>query len=82
MAISSGHTRVKRYKKKDDGNYIQQSEWTHADSVELSNGLTLDDLVNHDEKGSLRILFNLYAWNDWKESFEYHGTADYKEDLW
>ena len=43
MAILSGHKRRKRTVADSNGNHILVSEWTHADSVELKNGLTLEE---------------------------------------
>ena len=41
MSISSEHKRRKKTVADANGNHIPVSEWTHADSVELPNGLTL-----------------------------------------
>jgi hypothetical protein len=43
MAILSDYKRRKRTVADENGNHIPVSEWTHADSVELSNGLTLEE---------------------------------------
>lgn len=48
---------------------------------EIGHGITLDALMN-DDNGSLRIAFNLYALNEWKQNFKYIGTQEFKEDLW
>ena len=48
----------------------------------IGHGFTLKSLTEEDEKGSLRIAFNLYSLNDWKQSFQYKGTQEFKEDLW
>ena len=42
MAILSGRKRFKDYLKTDSG-YILTSRYTHADSVEMPNGKTLDE---------------------------------------
>jgi hypothetical protein len=47
----------------------------------IGHGITLDALMK-DDNGSLRIAFNLYALNEWKQSFKYVGTQEFKEDLW
>ena len=46
MAISSEHKRRKRTITDASGNHIPVSEWTHADSVELPNGLNLAESEN------------------------------------
>ena len=38
--------------------------------------------LTEDEKGSLRIAFNLYSLNEWKKNFNYIGTQEFKEELW
>lgn len=48
----------------------------------IGHGITLKDLTDNDPVGSLRMLFNLYSWNDWKSTFAYEGNSIYKEDLW
>ena len=45
MAILSEHERRKRTVADENGNHIPISEWTHADSVELPNGLNLAESV-------------------------------------
>ena len=47
----------------------------------MGHGMTLQALVD-DDNGSLRPLFNLISLNDWKQSFKYQGTQDFKEELW
>ena len=41
MAIKDGFKKYKRYIRLDDGNYILDSEWTHAATVEFDDGKTL-----------------------------------------
>lgn len=47
----------------------------------MGHGVNIEALVN-DEKGAIRPLFNLISLNDWKQSFEYIGTQQFKEELW
>lgn len=49
---------------------------------EIGHGITLDDLVNNDPKGGLRLLVSIYSLDRWRKNFEYIGTDIYKEDLW
>ena len=44
MGILSGFKKFKRYIRTGD-NYILDSEWTHAETVEMSDGSTLDDTI-------------------------------------
>lgn len=48
----------------------------------IGHGITLKALTEDDENGSLRIAFNLYALNEWKQNFTYKGKREFKEDLW
>ena len=48
----------------------------------IGHGITLKNLCEDDPKGDLKMLFNLYALNEWKKNFKYEGTSAYKEDLW
>ena len=41
LAIKDGFKKYKRYIRLDDGNYILDSEWTHAATVEFDDGKTL-----------------------------------------
>ena len=43
MSISNGHLRYKRHIKQEDGSYKLVSHWTSAETVELANGLTLEE---------------------------------------
>lgn len=47
----------------------------------MGHGVNVEALVN-DEKGAIRPLFNLISLNEWKQSFEYIGTQQFKEELW
>ena len=49
---------------------------------EIGHGLTLKNLTDDDENGSLRMCFNLYSLAKWAKNFEYAGNDQYKEDLW
>lgn len=42
MSILSGFLKTKKYRKKDDGNYQLQSEWTSSETVEMADGNTLE----------------------------------------
>lgn len=42
MSILSGFLKTKKYRKKDDGNYQLQSEWTSSETVEMGDGNTLE----------------------------------------
>ena len=71
----------------DSDDHINHQTKAVRDSVEkmchrIGHGITLKNLVEDDANGSLRMLFNLYSLNDWKKSFEYRGTEEFKEDLW
>ena len=46
----------------------------------IGHGITLDDLLK-DEKGSLRMIFNLYALDVWRKNFVYRGNNLFKEEL-
>lgn len=46
MAILSGYEKYKRHLKVDDENYKLVSEWTHADTVEMTDGKSLSDFSN------------------------------------
>ena len=43
MSISNEHLRYKRHIKQEDGSYKLVSHWTSAETVELANGLTLEN---------------------------------------
>lgn len=82
MAILSEHKRRKRTVATADGNHIPVSEWTHADSVELSNGLTLDDSKveltqeEYDSLGDEKLTNNVEYWiTDASGSSEILGNA-------
>lgn len=46
MAITPGYKKFKRYIFQEDENYILDSEWTHASTVELDGGKTLDQKMS------------------------------------
>lgn len=50
--------------------------------AKIGHGMTLKNLCEDDPKGDLKMLFNLYALNEWKQSFEYIGNTQFKESLW
>ena len=71
----------------DSDDHINNQTKAVKDAVEkickeVGHGITLKNLVEDDTNGSLRMLFNLYSLNDWKKSFKYRGTEEFKEDLW
>lgn len=50
---------------------------------EIGHGITLDHLINHDEKGGLRLLCSIYSLDKWRKNFEFHPNANsFKEELW
>lgn len=48
----------------------------------IGHGLTLKNLTDDDENGSLRMCFNLYSLNEWRKNFKYIGSDVFKEELW
>ena len=48
----------------------------------IGHGITMKNLCEDDPKGDLKMLFNLYALNSWKENFKYEGNTSFKEELW
>jgi len=46
MSILSGYEKYKRHLKIDDENYKLVSEWTHADTVEMSDGSSLTQKID------------------------------------
>ena len=48
----------------------------------IGHGITLRNLCDDDPKGDLKMLFNLYSLNEWKQNFCYEGNDIYKEELW
>jgi len=48
----------------------------------IGHGLTLKDLVEDDEVGKRRRIFNLYSLNEWRINFKYTGNDIFKTDLW
>lgn len=49
---------------------------------EIGHGLTLKNLTDDDENGSLRMCFNIYALDKWRKTFTYEGNTKFKEELW
>lgn len=47
----------------------------------IGHGITLQSLVD-DEKGGLRMIFNLYVLDEWRKNFEYAGNKLFKTELW
>lgn len=45
MGIISGFIKTKRYRKLADGSYKAQSEWTHSDTIEMTDGTTLTEKI-------------------------------------
>ena len=71
----------------DHQNHINNQPLAVRESVNkicdrLGHGITLEALTNDDDNGGLRMLFNLYALDDWRKSFEYKGNNIFKEELW
>lgn len=48
----------------------------------IGHGLTLNDLIYNDPKGTLRTCFNIYSLNDWIQNMRYEGNNLFKESLW
>lgn len=48
---------------------------------EIGHGITLQHLLD-DEKGSLRMLFNLYSLDKWRKEYKYEGNNSFKVELW
>lgn len=66
MSILSGYEKYKRHLKIDDENYKLVSEWTHADTVEMSDGSSLTQKID-----------NMSAQTDALVGNEYDSTAIY-----
>lgn len=69
-----------------DDNIINQPKAVQDDveriCKKIGNGITLKNLIYDDPKGDLKMLFNLYALNEWKKDFSYQGDDAVKEELW
>ena len=50
--------------------------------LEIGHGLTLKNLTEDDENGSLRMCFNIYSLDKWRKAFIYQGNNLFKNDLW
>lgn len=48
----------------------------------IGHNMSMKDLVENDEKGQKRQLFNLFSLNEWRVNFKYVGNDIFKEDLW
>ena len=60
MGILSGFIKTKRYRKTDSG-YKIQSEWTHSDTVEMSDGTTLTEKMASHSHSDVRSTDNTYT---------------------
>lgn len=49
---------------------------------EIGYGLTLEELVENDDNGSRRLIFNLYSLNKWRINFKFSNKLLLKESLW
>ena len=47
----------------------------------IGHGITLQSLID-DEKGGLRMIFNLYVLDEWRKNFKYEGNKLFKTELW
>ena len=88
MVVTNGKIKTvtvsNRQELSDD--HIKNQSRAVKDAVEkvcqkIGHGMSIKALTE-DEKGSLRIAFNLYSLNEWKKNFKYIGTQEFKEDLW
>ena len=48
----------------------------------IGHGITLKHLIEDDEKGKLRLIFNLYSLDNWRKNFKPNYQSSYKVDLW
>ena len=48
----------------------------------IGHNLSIKQLVENDDKGQKRQIFNLYSLNEWRINFKYSGNDIFKEDLW
>ena len=74
-------------RKKLDPSHIYNQSTAVKDSVEnvckeIGHGLNIHELVENDETGKRRMLFNLFSLNKWRTSFKYVGNDIFKEELW
>ena len=66
----------------------EEKLWSHVKEAveklceEIGHGLTLKNLTDDDENGSLRMCFNIYALDKWRKTFTYEGNTKFKEELW
>lgn len=70
----------------NDDKHINNQSTAIKEAVEkacerIGHGITLQSLVD-DEKGGLRMIFNLYALDEWRKNFEYVGNKLFKTELW
>lgn len=49
---------------------------------EIGYGLNVHELVENDETGKRRMLFNLFSLNKWRINFKYSGNNIFKQNLW
>lgn len=50
--------------------------------AEIGHGISIDNLINDDENGALRCIFNLYSLDKWRKEFQFNGNKLYSADLW
>lgn len=74
-------------RRKHDPDHIYNQSQAVKDEVEkickeIGYGLNINELVEHDESGRRRMIFNLFSLNKWRINFSYSGNNLYKEELW
>lgn len=74
-------------RRKNDPMHIYRQSQAVKDAVEevckrIGHGLSVEDLVENDEMGRKRPIFNLFSLDEWRKSFKYVGNDIFKEDLW
>lgn len=74
-------------RKLTDPTHIYNQPQAIKDAVEnicnkIGYGLNIKELVENDDTGRRRMLFNLFSLNDWRINFKYEGTNLFKQDLW
>ena len=86
MKINSKISKVKKYRKISDSEYQLQSQWTSSDTVEMSNGNSLEKELKNMNTEIDNKLSAIETNIDWKESVNSYEdiltTYPHPEDGW